>query len=52
MGGRMSGESPREEKLVERNWSAVPVRPYQTEDSGDTAMAIVATQASKQQLAV
>ena len=52
MGGRMSGESPREEKLVERNWSADPVRPYQTKDRGATAIAIAATQASKQQLAV
>ena len=52
MGGRMSGESPQEEKLVERNCSGGTVRPYQTKDTGDTAMAIAATQASKQQLAV
>lgn len=52
MGGRINGESPREEKLVDRNCSGGAVRPYQTKDSGDTAMAITATQASKQQLAV
>jgi hypothetical protein len=52
MGGRISGESPREEKLAERNWSTDPARPYQTEERDDIEMAIAATQTSKQQLTV
>jgi hypothetical protein len=53
MGGRVSGESPREEKVEERNSSAGAVRPCQTEeDAGDAATAVFARQASGQQLAV
>ena len=49
MGGRMSGESPQEEKLAERNCTADAVPPYQTEGAGDITMATVAKQASRQQ---
>jgi hypothetical protein len=52
MGGRVSGVSPREEKIAVRNSRARPVRPYQTQDTGDTVTATVARQASRQQLAV
>jgi hypothetical protein len=49
MGGRMSGESPQEEKLAVRNCTGGAVRPYQTEGAGDITMATVAKQASRQQ---
>jgi len=49
MGGRMSGESPRDEKFAVRNCRAVAVRPYQTEGAGDITIATVAKQASRQQ---
>jgi hypothetical protein len=52
MGGRISGESAREEKSAVRNVWARPVRLYQTKDAGDTVTATADRQASKQQLAV
>jgi hypothetical protein len=52
MGGRMSGESPREKKLEMRSCAGGAVRPYQAKDTGDAAIAITATQASWQQPAV
>jgi hypothetical protein len=52
MGGRVSGVSPREEKIVVRNSRARAARPYQTKDAGDTVTATAERQASKQQLAV
>jgi hypothetical protein len=52
MGGRMSGESPQEEKLAVPGCTAGAVRPYQTEGAGDITTATVAKQASTQQLEV
>jgi hypothetical protein len=52
MGGRISGNSPREEKIAVRNGRSRPVRPYHTKVSGDTVTATAARQASKQQLGV
>jgi len=49
MGGRMSGESPREKKLERRSCARGAVRPYQAKDTGDVAIAITATQPSRQQ---
>jgi hypothetical protein len=49
MGGRMSGESPREKKVEMCNCGGGAVRPYQAKDTGDVAIAITATQASRQQ---
>jgi len=46
----MSGESPREDKLVVRHCGIGAERPYQTTDEGVIGMAITATQTSKQQL--
>jgi hypothetical protein len=53
MGGRMSGESPREEKLVVRNCRAGAVRPCQIRAAGDavTPSRAMVRQASRQQLA-
>jgi len=51
MGGRMSGESPREEKCAVRNCATVTARPRQTGTAGDTAADKVgAAQTSSQQL--
>jgi hypothetical protein len=52
MGGRMSGESPREEKVVVRNCRNDAVRRYQTEAAGDAATAMAVGHASRQQVAV
>ena len=52
MGGRMSGESPQEKKLVVRTCRVGAVRSYQTKGAGDAATATVAMQASRQQLAM
>jgi hypothetical protein len=52
MGGRMSGESQREEKVAVRKVRAGAARPYQTKDGGDTVRATAARQASRQQLVV
>jgi hypothetical protein len=52
MGGRMSGESQRVEKLSAWKCTAGAVRPYQTKDPGDIVTATLARQASTQQLAV
>lgn len=52
MGGRMSGESPREKKVEMRSCAGGAVRPYQAKDTGDAAIAIIAMQASWQQPAV
>jgi hypothetical protein len=52
MGGRMSGESPREEKIGVRNSEERTVWPYQTKDAGDAMTATAERHASKQQLAV
>jgi hypothetical protein len=52
MGGRISGESPREKKAVVRKCRAGAVLLYQTNDAGDAVTATAARQASKQQLAV
>jgi hypothetical protein len=49
MGGRMSGESPQEEKHAVRNCRAGAVRPYQTEGAGDIVKATAVKQASRQQ---
>jgi hypothetical protein len=52
MGGRMSGESPREEKVKVRQRSAGAVRPYQTEDAGDAVAPRAVGQAVWQQFIV
>jgi hypothetical protein len=49
MGGRMSGDSPREEKVVVYNCRNDAVRLYQTRAAGDAVTAIPAGQPSKQQ---
>jgi hypothetical protein len=49
MGGRMSGESPRENKVEMRSCAGGAARPYQAKDTGDVAIAITATQESRQQ---
>jgi hypothetical protein len=48
----MSGESSREEKVEVRNGRAGAVRPYQTENTDETAMPTAVRQASRQQLIV
>jgi hypothetical protein len=52
MGGRVSGVSPRDEKIVARISWLRAVRPYQTKDAGDAVTATADRHASKQQLAV
>jgi hypothetical protein len=49
MGGRMSGESPREAKVIVRNGRAGAVRPYHTEDAGDAVAPRAVGQAVWQQ---
>jgi crotonobetainyl-CoA:carnitine CoA-transferase CaiB-like acyl-CoA transferase len=52
MGGRVSGESPREKKVEMSNCVRGALRPYAVTDTADDEMAIAATQTSKQQLGV
>jgi hypothetical protein len=52
MGGRISGMSPREENAMLEDGRADAVRPYQSEDAGDTATAAAVRQATRQQLIV
>jgi hypothetical protein len=53
MGGRISGESPREEKVSIKNGRAISWRPFHTIDTrGDPRTAAIAGQASWQQLTV
>jgi len=52
MGGRMSGESPREKKAEMRDCGSGAVLPHQVMDTGDVVIAITATQASRQQPAL
>src|SRR5450631_2361021 len=49
MGGRMSGESPRDEKLVVRKCTAGAERPYQMNCAVEAAIATVGEQVSGQQ---
>src|ERR1019366_3789903 len=49
MGGRMSGESPRDEKLVARKCTAGAERPYQMTGAMEAAIATVGAQESGQQ---
>lgn len=50
MGGRMSGESPREEKIEDVVGSAGAERANHVEAAGDTATPTVERQRSRQQL--
>jgi hypothetical protein len=50
MGGRMSGESPREEKVEVRAGKARAERAYQANVGGETATPILVRQRSRQQL--
>jgi len=52
MGGRMSGESPREEKIAVRNCGVGTERPYQAKDGGVVVIATAARQTFRQQLSV
>jgi hypothetical protein len=52
MGGRMSGESPREEKVAARNCGVGALRPYQAKEGDVIVIATTARQTSRQQLSV
>jgi hypothetical protein len=52
MGGRMSGESPREEKVVVWNCRTDVARRCQTKAADDVVMATAVGQASRQQFAM
>ena len=46
----MSGESPREEKVLVWNCRAGAERPYQVKEEGDTVTAAIVRQTSRQQV--
>jgi hypothetical protein len=52
MGGRISGESPREKKDAARKCTALTIGSRKTKVTGDAVTATTATQVSKQQFVV